>query len=81
MGSVPQSGSSRLECCDPGDDRGHEPQAEHIDETPGIRRDKVDRVRSAIADGSYDEEALLERVLESLAHDVGVVCPAEDSRE
>jgi len=81
MGPRRQSRPSRLRRRDPAGACGSEPGTERINDAAEIRTDKVNRVRSAIAEGSYDEETLLERALESLADDIGVVCPAEDEGE
>ena len=46
-----------------------------------LRSGKVNRVRAALAEGSYDEEELLDLILVTLAEDMDMSCREDDEAE
>lgn len=47
---------------------------DRVASVPDLRMAKVMRVRRALATHSYDEEAILEKALATIQHEVGLLC-------
>ena len=45
-----------------------------IRDVPDLRWEKVRRIREAILRGTYDDEAILDRVLDRFENEFGVLC-------
>ena len=43
-----------------------------VHELPRLRRDKVDRIRQALQDHSYETERMLDETIDRLSRDVGI---------
>jgi hypothetical protein len=50
---------------------------ESLRDVPDLRWDKIQRIREAIRLRSYDEEILIERLLDRFENEMGVLCRRE----
>jgi hypothetical protein len=61
------------------------PALEHwkqrLRELPDVRLDKVQSVRSALQQSSYESERVLESTVQRLSNDVGVLCRKDSSAD
>lgn len=44
-----------------------------VRELPRLRRDKVDRIRQALQNHSYENDGMLEETIERLSREVGII--------